>query len=87
MKKLTTILVIAFVTIIISCTKKGTNQVISSPDPNLEITKYFYEDGEYIFIAKYKNGAQKTESLTWKERHGKVVYTRGAITIYESDSI
>jgi len=92
MKRLFYLLVVLFV--VASCTDAGTKEKVGGDYfDDVEIYRYYYEDGNFVYVAKHKSSPDIT-TTTWSESHGKTHTTRGAISIdstntvlYENDSI
>ncbi len=70
-----------------SCTDAGTlKQVDKGNNEQIEVFKYFYDDGEYVYVARFKD-TPNVVSTTWQEQKGKVRVTKGNVVIFENDSI
>lgn len=70
-----------------SCVDAGTlTNVNKGGNQNIEVFKYYYDDGEYVYIARFKD-QPNVVSTTWGELHGKVVVKRSNVVLYENDSI
>lgn len=79
---------------ITACTEAGTKEKVGADYfDDVEIYRYYYDDGDFVYVAKHKSSPDIT-TTTWRESHGKTSTTRGAISIdstntvlYENDSI
>jgi hypothetical protein len=82
-----TLLLILLAGMLGGCTRtqeEGTLEHLNTHPNGLEVYKYYYEDGNYVFVSKFKGSNVNT--VTWNERHNKHTYTYGNV-IYENDSI
>jgi ABC-type Fe3+/spermidine/putrescine transport system ATPase subunit len=76
---------ILLIFVLFSCENAGTlKQVDQGNNEQIEVYKYYYSDGNYVFVARFKD-QQNIVSTTWKEQEGKV--TKGNVVIFENDSI
>lgn len=82
MKKL--IILILFAGVLAGCTESGTLQRLNTHPNGIEVYRYYYEDGAYVYISKFKDS--NVHTVTWEEKHGKTTTIKGNI-IYENDSI
>lgn len=72
---------------LLSCHKSGTlKQLESGNNKDIEIYKYYYEYGSYVYITRFKN-CPNVVTTTWIEQQGNFVKTNGNILILENDSI
>jgi len=70
-----------------SCTDAGTlKRVDKGNNEQIEVFKYFYDDGEYVYVARFKD-TPNVVSTTWSEQQGKTRVTKGNVVIFENDSI
>ena len=70
-----------------SCTEAGTlKRVDKGNNEQIEVFKYFYDDGSYVYVARFKD-TPSVVSTTWSEQHGKTRVTKGNVVIFENDSI
>lgn len=71
-----------------SCTTDaGTlKQVDKGNNEQIEVFKYFYDDGKYVYVARFKD-TPNVVSTTWSEQQGKTIVTKGNVVIFENDSI
>lgn len=66
--------------VLFSCEDAGTlKQVDQGNNEQIEVYKYYYSDGNYVYVARFKDQSNIV-STTWKEQQGNVV-------IFENDSI
>lgn len=88
LKKHTVIyLCLFFSSMLLSCHKSGTfKKVDNGNNKDIEIYKYYYEYGSYVYITKFKN-CPNVVTTTWIEQQGHNVITKGNILIMENDSI
>lgn len=88
MKKHTVIYLFLYLSLFLSsCNKAGTiHQVNDGNDEEIEIYKYYYEYGSYVYITRFKN-CPNVITTTWKELQGNYVTTKGNVLIMENDSI
>jgi len=72
---------------LLSCTDAGTiEQVDKGNNYNIEVFKYYYEDGAYVYVSRFKN-TPNVVTTTWRETQGKRTVTKGNVTVFENDSI
>lgn len=57
-------LIFIFVVFLISCNNPGDVRRYPSPDPDLEITRYWITSDRSIYIAKFKNECGKAVTTT-----------------------
>lgn len=70
-----------------SCTDAGTlKRVDKGNNEQIEVFKYFYDDGECVYVARFKD-TPNVVSTTWSEQQGKIRVTKGNVVIFENDSI
>lgn len=70
-----------------SCNEAGTlNKIDKGNNEDIEIYKYYYEYGSYVYITRFKN-CPNVVTTTWKEQQGNNLVTKGNILIMENDSI
>lgn len=70
-----------------SCTDAGTlERVDKGNNEEIEVFKYFYDDGVYVYVARFKD-TPNVVSTTWSEQQGKTTITKGNVVIFENDSI
>ena len=70
-----------------SCTDAGTlEKVDKGNNQKIEVFKYYYEDGNYVYVARFKD-TPNVVSTTWTEQRGKAIVTQGNVVIFENDSI
>lgn len=70
-----------------SCTDAGTlKRVDKGNNEQIEVFKYFYDDGEYVYVARFKDNSSVV-STTWSEKQGKTTVTKGNVVIFENDSL
>ncbi|CAB4577946.1 MAG: hypothetical protein F2563_03575 [Actinobacteria bacterium] len=88
MKKLNTIVLLSFLAIsLFSCTDAGTLvKVDEGNNDEIEVLKYFYSDGAYVYVARFKD-TPNVVSTTWNEVHGKTTVRIGNVVIFENDSV
>ena len=93
MKKLnftikTTIALYAMLAVVLSsCTDAGTlERVDKGNNEQIEVFKYYYDDGNYVYVARFKD-TPNVVSTTWKVQQGKNRVTKGNVVIFENDSI
>ena len=89
--KISTVTAIAvyamLVVVLSSCTDAGTlKRVDKGNNEQIEVFKYFYDDGEYVYVARFKD-TPNVVSTTWQEQQGKVRVEKGNVVIFENDSI
>lgn len=73
--------------ILSSCTDAGTlKRVDKGNNEHIEVFKYFYDDGEYVYVSRFKD-TPNVVSTTWSEQQGKTRVTKGNVVIFENDSI
>ncbi|MCE3278064.1 MAG: hypothetical protein K0S44_255 [Bacteroidetes bacterium] len=63
-----TILTTVAAILLASCTPKGTTVTLHSPD-DFTLQKFFYADGEYVYIARHKE-CPHISTVTWKTSEG-----------------
>jgi uncharacterized lipoprotein NlpE involved in copper resistance len=78
-KTILSLLAVATLTMM-GCTEKGTMEHMNTSEDGLEVYKYYYDDGVFVFISRFKD-QPNVETATWKQRHGKSTTTRGNIII------
>jgi hypothetical protein len=84
MKKITLILLIFSIILFSSCEDAGTLlQVDQGNNPNIEVYKYFYSDGVFIYVARFKD-QPNVVTTTWQEGKNQ---TKSNVTIFENDSV
>ena len=70
-----------------SCIDAGTlERVDKGHNEQIEVFKYFYDDGVYVYVARFKD-TPNVVSTTWSEEPGKTRVTKGNVVIFENDSI
>lgn len=70
-----------------SCTDAGTlTRVDKGNNEQIEVFRYFYDDGAYVYVARFKDHPSVV-SATWEEQLGKTRVTKGNVVIFENDSI
>jgi hypothetical protein len=80
-------LILVFLLALSSCKDAGTLVPVDKGNNNqIEVFRYYYDTGEYVYIARFKN-VPSIVTTTWEERHGKQTIKKGNITIFENDSI
>lgn len=85
MKKLIT-LALSLI-ILNSCTPAGTLEHVNKGiNDSIEIYKYYFEKGNYVYISRFKN-EHKVITTTYDEQQGKSHETIGNVIIFENDSI
>ena len=57
----------------------------SISNSKVEVYKYFYKDGEYVLIGRFKD-TPNIIGTTWVEQQGKFYSIKRSITIFENDS-
>ena len=67
-------------------TPAGTLESLSRPTDSIEVGKYYYADNEYVFVARFKS-QPTVQTTSWDEQQGKIIIRKGAVAIYENDSI
>jgi hypothetical protein len=70
----------------VSCVEKGTMQHLNTSEDGLEVYKYYYDDGFFVYISRFKD-QPNVQTSSWQEQQGKTTVTRGNVVIYENDSI
>lgn len=81
MKKKLNFIALLLVTVLSSCADAGTlKQIDKGGNENIEVFKYYYDTGEYVYISRFKDNPNVI-TTTWSEQHGKQVVTEGNITI------
>jgi hypothetical protein len=70
-----------------SCTDAGTlKRVDKGNNEQIEVFKYYYDDGDYVYVARFKD-TPNVVSTTWSQQQGKARVTKGNVVIFENDSI
>ena len=84
----TAIAVYAMLAVVLSsCTDAGTlERVDKGSNEQIEVFKYFYDNGEYVYVARFKD-TPNIVSTTWQQQQGKTRVTKGNVVIFENDSI
>jgi len=83
MMKITLIFAAIF---LFSCTDAGTlEHVDKGGHDQIEVFKYYYADGAYVFVARFKDQPNVLSTI-WRQQVGKVSHIRGTV-VYENDSI
>ena len=80
-----TIISILTLLLLYSCTDSGTLVRISTDeDAPIEVYKYFYADGEYVYVARFKADTTVT-TTTWSELNSatKTSSNKFSITVIE----
>ena len=86
-KKTTIALYTIIAVFLSSCTDAGTlERVDKGNNEQIEVYKYFYDNGEYVYVARFKD-TPNVVSTTWSEQQGKTRITKGNVVIFENDSI
>jgi hypothetical protein len=62
------------------------NAVPISDKPEIEVYKYFYSKGNYVYISRFKN-QPNIQTTTWQQSNGKTTTTLSNVVIFENDSI
>jgi hypothetical protein len=78
-----TLLILITSILLFSCTPSGTTQQVdTSPNDNIHIIKYFYADGEYVYIARFMDQPEVV-STNWTKTHhnGKTTTTENKVCI------
>ena len=85
MKKIRLLIILLFSLILLSsCEDAGTmEQVDQGNNPNIEVYRYFYSDGNFIYIARFKD-QPNVVTTTWQEGKNQI---KSNVTIFENDSI
>ncbi|MDX9747427.1 MAG: hypothetical protein RBT57_02900 [Paludibacter sp.] len=71
-----------------SCTDAGTLiRVDNGNNGNIEVYRYFFDDGEYVYVARFKD-SPNVVSTTWSEYNPalKMFITKGNVALFENDS-
>jgi hypothetical protein len=85
--KFRSIILILLVFVLFSCEDAGTMlKVDRGNHENIEVYKYYYDKGEYVYVARFKDQPEIVTS-TWSKQKGKTRVKRGNVTIFENDSI
>lgn len=80
------LLFISFI-LILGCVPAGTVEHVNmGDDANIEVIRYYYTDGNYVYISRFKN-EPNILTTTWNEPQGKYTIRRGNVVIFENDSI
>ena len=80
-----TIISILTLLLLYSCTDSGTLVRISTDeDAPIEVYKYYYADGEYVYVARFKADTTVT-TITWSELNSatKTSSNKFSITVIE----
>lgn len=87
--KTKSIILILFTFILLSCDNRNAGTMLKvdkGNNENIEVYKYYYDDGSYIYIARFKDQPEIV-TTTWTEQQGKQTLTKSNVTIFENDSI
>lgn len=77
------LLIFALSLFIISCseTPAGTMQnVDSGENDSIEVFRYYFEDGNYVYISRFKSQSNVV-TATWNEKQGKQTVVKSNTTI------
>lgn len=88
MKKSLSILLIGLMGLLFSscnATAPGTLEDVDQHNDSIEVYKYYYKTGCYIYITFYKG--QQVPTATWTEKHGKTssTYANAMVAIPNTD--